>query len=123
MHVALDSCCCLFKIQIELFICFYLAWIASKVKAVTPALPAGNVAPSVNDGVPKVAGGSMAVQSGEKQTTKRRRRGSKKTTKAKIVTTTAAPKKDGEGSSNGDDDDDDDNAKTILKRFIRALIK
>jgi len=100
---------------------FYLAWIASKVKAVTPALPAGNVVPSnpsVNDGVPNAAGGSVPIQSGGKQTTKRRR---KKTTKAKIVSTTAAPpKKDGEGS---DDDDDDDGAAAIVKRFIRALIK
>ena len=66
---------------------FYLAWIASKVKAVTPVLPSGDATtaiPSVNNALPKGSGGSMGIPSGEKLTTKRRGHSVKRQQQANI---------------------------------------
>ncbi|CAF3963677.1 unnamed protein product [Adineta steineri] len=111
---------------------YYLAWIASKVKAVAPALPAGDVvaaapSPSVTEVVQKPAGGSVVLLDTGKPARKGRK---KKKTTVKIISTTPAPVNDGERSSKGknnndddDDDDEDNNTKSRTKRFIRALIQ
>jgi hypothetical protein len=101
----------------------YLAWIASKVKAVAPVLPSGGtttVIPSMNNAIAKGSGGSMGVPIVEKITTRRRAHSRKKpttTTLATVVIKTTA-------SSNEDEQDSPDNekaAKAAIKRVVRAL--
>jgi hypothetical protein len=94
----------------------YLAWIASKVKAVTPALPAGgDASPSTSGGgIPKVAGGTMGIPGEVQPTTKRRK--SRKTTTPKTSGSTVASTNDDDGSSKGEDA-----SKAVIKRFIRAF--
>ncbi len=95
----------------------YLAWIASKVKAVTPAIPAGgDASPSTSGGgIPKVAGGTMGIP-GEVQLTKKPRKNRKKTTTPKTSGSTVASANDDDGSSKGEDA-----PKAVIKRFIRAF--
>ncbi|UJR10006.1 hypothetical protein I4U23_014229 [Adineta vaga] len=105
---------------------FYLAWIASKVKAVTPALPANEATTPVlmlnNDGKNLVAG-SAIVAPGEKPTT-RRRKGKKTKKTTKMVSTTVATNNDEGRSPDGDDnDDEEDDGKTAGKRKTRALLQ
>ena len=104
-----------------------LAWIASKVKAVAPDLPSGDVTtsvPSVNDPAVKVAGGSMGISSGDSKALPNKHRGTRKrtsTTAATIVdvsvATAASSVKDDDGKSNVDDV-----TKRAMKRVIRAIL-
>ncbi|CAF3717634.1 unnamed protein product [Rotaria sp. Silwood1] len=99
-----------------------IAWIYSKVKAVTPTPPPADVTtagPSINDESFKVAGGSMGIPGGEKLTSKRHRQRKKTTTAASIlVSSTVASKDEDNGSTNGAD-----TSKAVIKRFIRTLIQ
>ncbi|CAF1044980.1 unnamed protein product [Adineta ricciae] len=110
-----------------IFTIVVIAWIASKVKAVTPDLPSGDVttsAPSVNDLSVKVAGGSMGISSGDSKALPNKHRGTRKktsTTAATIVdasvATAASSVKDDDGKSNADDV-----TKRAMKRVIRAIL-
>jgi hypothetical protein len=94
----------------------YLAWIASKVKAVAPVLPSGDattVSPSVNNELPKVPGGSMAIPGEDKPSTKRRGHGRRKTKTTPATTTNSA--------ASSDDEPGEYAAKAAIKRVIRAL--
>ncbi len=92
-----------------------LAWIASKVKAVTPALPAGEPN-AIDSGSVKTTGGSMSIPAEVQSTPKRRKGGRKKPTTANIAGSTIAPTNDDDGSSKGEDA-----AKSLIKRFIHAF--
>lgn len=81
----------------------FLAWIASKVKAVTPAVSTGDSAASDNDGLPKIPGGSMGIPNEVQPTTKRRKGSRKKVTPSSLTGSTIAPENDDDGSSKGED--------------------
>ncbi|CAF3472839.1 unnamed protein product [Rotaria sp. Silwood1] len=107
-----------------IFAIVVIAWIGSKVKSVAPVLPSGGVTttiPSVNNGLPKVPGGSMNVASGDRPSTKRRfRTGRPKTTPTISLTTSPVVT-----SSNDDEQEQsntEDAAKAAIKRVIRALV-
>jgi len=98
----------------------YEAWIASKVKSVTPVPPSGDattVSPVVNNAPVKISGGSMAVPNADTLTVKGRRRKKPKTTPATTTGSTTASNDDEEGSSNGQDA-----VKEAIKRVVRALL-
>lgn len=117
-----------------------LAWIASKVKAVAPVLPSGDVTETVapsNDGPAPVAGGSMGIPSGDKLTTRRQGHNRKKTKTTiaaavlvpdeAVVTTSASSVVVVPGNDAADDDatassTGDDAAKEAIKRAIRAIL-
>ncbi|CAF2477591.1 unnamed protein product [Rotaria sp. Silwood2] len=106
-----------------IFAIVVIAWIGSKVKAVTPVLPSGGVTtaiPSVNNDLSKVPGGSMDVSSGDKLSTRRRGRSRKKTTPVSVTTisSVAAPSNDDEQEPSNTEDA----AKAAIKRVIRALV-
>jgi hypothetical protein len=119
--------------NMKIDVCFlFKAWIASKVKAVAPSLPAGvneTPVPSTNEALTPAVSGNIDVATGDKPTTRHRAHGRKKTkiTPMTKVTTSAsvasAPTNDdgdegeGGGSSNGDDA-----AKLAIKRVIRAIL-
>lgn len=95
-----------------------LAWIASKVKAVAPALPAGDStvqSPPDNSGLPNAGGGSMAIP-GEVQPAPTRRKSKKKPAKVTPAGPIVVPASDDDGSSKGED-----TLKSLLKRSIRAF--
>lgn len=101
-----------------------LAWIASKVKAVAPAIPTAaptTSIPSVNSPGAKPAGGSMIIPGGERLSTKRRghRKKPKTTPSPPAVTTTASNNDDDAGSANGGAGEDE--TKAAIKRVIRSL--
>ena len=118
-----------------------LAWIASKVKAVAPVLPSGDVTtsiPSINDEPAPVAGGSMGIPSGDKLTTRRHGQNKKKpktTTVAVVVVpaddavvTTSASSVVVVPANDAPDDDAsplstvNDATKEAIKRVIRAIL-
>lgn len=111
------------RIDFRLFVC--LAWIASKVKSVTPApapeAPTTAIPTIINAGA-KGSGGSMIIATGDKLSTRRRGHSRKKTTKTTptpiVATTIASANDDDQGPSNGGGDDD---TKAAIKRVIRAL--
>ena len=92
----------------------FLAWIASKVKGVTPAVStADSPAPEI-DGQPKIPGGSMAIPNEVQPTTRRRKGGRKKVTVPGFTGSTIAPENDDDGSSKGEDA-----SKSVRKRLIK----
>ncbi|CAF3777473.1 unnamed protein product [Rotaria sordida] len=106
-----------------IFAIVVIAWIYSKVKVVVPASSTADVTtsiPSVNDELPKVAGGSMAIPGEQKATSKRRKHRTKATSTIAtiLVSSTVAPKNEDDGSKN-----EADTSKTVIKRFIRTLIQ
>ena len=101
-----------------------LAWIASKVKAVAPAIPTAaptSTIPSANNPGAKGSGGSMIIPGGERLSTKRRghRKKPKTTPSPPLVTTTASGNDDEAESSNGGAGEGE--TKAAIKRVIRAL--
>ncbi len=100
----------------------YLAWIYSKVKTNSPALPSADVVettPAISGEPIKEPHGSVALPNDEKGETKRRRHSRKK--RASITNLDRLP-----GLTTNDDDDGLTNSeytsKTILKRVARALM-
>ena len=100
-----------------------LGWIASKVKAVTPALPAAEATTPiavVNNAEANSAAGSASGNAGRKGT-KARKKKKPKTTKA--VSTTTPTNNDGGRSPDGDDnDEEEEDAKPSGRRNRRALL-
>lgn len=104
---------------------FFLAWIASKVKSVTPApapeAPTTSIPAVINAGA-KGSGGSMGIATGDKLSTRRRGHSRKKQTKTtptpSVTTTNASANDDDQGPSNGGGDDD---TKAAIKRVVRAI--
>lgn len=92
----------------------FLAWIASKVKAVTPAVSTADTPAPENDGLPKIPGGSMGIPNEVQSTTRRRKGGRKKVTVPGLIGSTIAPENDDDGSSKGEDA-----PKSIRKRLIK----
>jgi len=89
---------------------------------VAPVLPSGDATtaiPSMNNPLPKISGGSMAIPSGDKPTTKRRAHSRKKTTTtlANVIAAAVLSNDDEPELSNGEDA-----AKVAIKRVIRALV-
>lgn len=102
----------------------HLAWIGSKVKSDTPALPSGGLTtaiPSAANESPSGPGGVSGNPTGERSKSKShgRSRKTKKTTVATGLSTTAAPSNDGEQEPSTADDA----AKAAIKRVIRALVR
>ncbi|CAF4399882.1 unnamed protein product [Rotaria socialis] len=105
---------------------FYLAWIGSKVKSETPALPSGGVTTAVPSASGEsIPGGSKDSLNGDKPTKKPRgsRRPKSKptpvaTTPSSGATATATPSSDGEPEPS----EADDSTKEAIKRVIRALV-
>ena len=108
-----------------LFSALLPGWIASKVKAVAPALPTASptvVVPAANDGLPRAPGASIALSSAEKQSTGRPGGGKKKKKKKTTVSLNVA------GSTAAPDTDNDvesakrvAGSKSVKKRFVRAF--
>lgn len=86
---------------------FSLAWIASKVKTVAPALPAPDSSASESNAPTEISGGSMGIPNEGQSTTKRRKTNRNKVTVAPDVGT------NDDGSSKVDD-----TSKGIRKRRI-----
>ncbi len=87
-----------------------------------PVLPSGDATtaiPSVNNPLPKISGGSMAIPSGDKPATKRRPLSRKKTstTLATVIAAAVSSNDDEPELSNGEDA-----AKAAIKRVIRTLV-
>jgi hypothetical protein len=102
---------------------FYLAWIASKVKAATPVSPSGGATtaiPSVTNALLKGSGGSMAISSGDKPSTRRRAHSRKKpttTTLPTVVNPVTSSNDDEQGSKNGEEP-----VKAAIRRVVRTLV-
>ena len=113
--------------DITISLCFvFQPWIASKVKAVAPAIPSGGAPatmPSVNNAIAKEPGsGSLVIASGDKLTTRRRGHSRKKTTTTTSGTTVnavVATNDDEQGSAIADGTEA---AKAAIKRVIRAIL-
>ncbi|CAF1173377.1 unnamed protein product [Rotaria sp. Silwood1] len=108
-----------------IFAIVVIAWIGSKVKSVAPVLPSGGVTttiPSVNNGLPKVPGGSMNVASGNRPSTKRRFRTGRPKTTPTISVTTTSPVVTSSNDDEQEQSNTEDAAKAAIKRVIRALV-
>ncbi|CAF3499156.1 unnamed protein product [Rotaria sp. Silwood1] len=108
-----------------IFAIVVIAWIGSKVKSVAPVLPSGGVTttiPSVNNGLPKVPGGSMNVASGDRPSTKRRFRTGRPKTTPTISLTTTSPVVTSSNDDEQEQSNTEDAAKAAIKRVIRALV-
>ncbi|CAF3634317.1 unnamed protein product [Rotaria socialis] len=109
-----------------IFAIVVIAWIGSKVKSETPALPSGGVTTAVPSASGEsIPGGSKDSLNGDKPTKKPRgsRRPKSKptpvaTTPSSGATATATPSSDGEPEPS----EADDSTKEAIKRVIRALV-
>lgn len=127
----------IFSLLIKLHL-FFVAWIASKVKAVAPVLPSGGATTSIPsaENEPVIPGGAMEIPTGNQPTTAAVRR---KLTRKKIKTT-KTPSGSGSstiaggaanevaGANNDDADDKDDSpagdepTKKAIRRAIRSIL-